>query len=174
MVTTGQKAPDFAATALVDGEGVLLELFQVVRAHEAVVLYVYPADFVPECTAELVAMRAAGWHDYDSLAVLGLSGDSLFSHAAYAREHDIPFGLVSDFHGQVADAFDLVADEWEGHNHIPRRAAVVVDGDWDVQAVEQADPLAQADPAPVEVVTDAVRAAGPDVETPDVSYEQFD
>lgn len=170
MVETGQKAPDFAATALVDGEGVVFELFQVVRAHEAVVLYFYPADFVPESTTELAAMGNAGWHEHESLAVVGLSGDSLFSHAAYARKHDIPFGLVSDFHGQVADSFDLVAEEWEGHSHIPRRAAVVVGGDWNVRAVEQAAPLARADPAPVQIVTDTVRSAGIDVETPDISY----
>jgi peroxiredoxin len=171
MVTIGQKAPDFAATALRDGEGVVLELFEVVRAHEAIVLYFYPADFVAEATAELTAMRDAGWHTHEGLAVIGLSGDSLFSHAAYAREHEIPFALVSDFHGHVADSYDLVIQEWEGHTHIPGRAAVVVDDDWNVEALEQADPLAWADPAPVEAITETVQSAGVDVEQPNVSYE---
>jgi len=171
MVTTGQKAPDFAASALVDGEGVVFELFQVVRAHEAVVLYFFPADFVSESTAELTAMRGAGWHDNDDLAVVGLSGDSLFSHAAYVREHDLPVSLVSDFHGHVAESFDLVAQEWEGHNHIPKRAAVVIDGDWEVLSIEGADPLAWADPAPVEAITASVQSPGVDVEKPRVSYE---
>lgn len=172
MVSLGEKAPDFIATALVGGEGVELELFKEVQAHEAVVLYVYPADFVPECTAELLAVRGAGWTANDDIAVIGLSGDSLFSHAAYADRYDLDMSLVSDFHARVAETYDLVAEQWEGHTHIPERAVVVVDGDWEVRAVERAsDPLAWEKPAPVERATEALRAVGLDVETPDVTYQ---
>ncbi len=172
MVRRGEKAPDFIATALVDGEGVTLELFRQIRTHDAVVLYFYPADFVPECTAELDAMREAEWHNHDGLAVIGLSGDSLFSHAAYAEYHSIPFPLVSDFHGGVAETYDLLKAEWQGHNHIPTRAVVIIDGDWEVLAVERvSDPLEWADPAPVERVGEVLRSVGIDAATPSVSYE---
>ncbi len=172
MVTLGQKAPDFITPALVDGEGVIIELFAEIRRHDAIVLYFYPADFVPECTAELVAMRRAGWHDHSGLAVIGLSGDSLFSHAAYAERHDLPFPLVSDFHGGVAETYGLLAEEWEGHSHIPERAAVVVGGDWEVLAIERVDnPLEWTKPAPVEQAAETLQQYSIDVSTPDVVYE---
>lgn len=173
MVTIGEKAPDFIAPALVGGEGRMVQLVEAIREHEAVVLYFYPADFVPECTAELVAMREADWNAHDDLTVLGLSGDSLFSHAAYAEQHDIPFSLVSDFHGSVAETYDLLLEEWEGHNHLPARAAVVIDSDWEVLAIERTqNPLDWATPPPVEQAGNALQAAGIDVEQPTVTYEQ--
>lgn len=171
MVRRGEKAPDFIATALVDGEGVTLELFREIQAHAATVLFVYPADFVPECTAELRAMQEAGWVDREELSVIGLSGDSLFSHAAYAEQHDLRMPLVSDFHAGVAETYDLLVEQWEGHNHIPGRAVVVIDGDWEILAVEQEqDPLAWASPAPVERAGHALQSTGLDVEQPDVTY----
>jgi peroxiredoxin len=169
MVSVGQTAPDFAGSAVHEGEGRMLELFALVREHDAVALVFEPADFVPTCTAEFAAIRDAGWHAHPSLAVVGLTGDSLFSHAAYADQYDLPFPLVSDFHGGIADSYDLVLDEWEGHSRIPARATVVVDGDWEVRAVESVSPLSAGSPAPVERVTDALHEAGVDVERPDVS-----
>lgn len=173
MVTRGEKAPDFIATALVDGEGVTVELFRQIQSHEATVLYFYPADFVPECTAELLAVRDAGWADRDDLSVIGLSADSLFSHAAYADRYDLSMPLVSDFHTSVAETYDLVIEQWEGHSYVPERAAVVIDGDWEILAVEQVtDPLEWAAPAPVERAGETLQSAGIDAEMPHVSYEQ--
>ncbi len=172
MVTAGKKAPDFITTALVNGEGVSLELFRQVQTHEAVILYFYPADFIPECTAELIAMREAGWHSHDELAVIGLSGDSLFSHAAYAEQHDVPFPLVSDFHGGVAETYDLLEADWQGHSHIPARAVVVIDGDWEILAVERVrEPLTWAKPAPVEQAREVLQSAGVHVDEPTVTDE---
>jgi peroxiredoxin len=171
MVTPGEKAPDFVAPALVDGEGTAVELFKEIRTHDATVLYFYPADFVPECTAELVAIEEAGWGDGEDLAVVGLSGESLFSHAAYAEQYDLSMPFVSDFHGNVADTYGLLLDEWEGHNHIPARAAVVIDDEWEVLAVERAeDPLEWAKPAPLKRAGDVLQSAGIDVQCPTVEY----
>lgn len=171
MVTSGEKAPDFIATALVDGEGVTLELFREIQAHDATVLYFYPADFVPACTAELRGIQGAGWVDTPGLSVIGLAADSLFSHAAYADQHDLSMPLVSDFHGGVAETYGLLAEQWEGHSHIPERAVVVIDGDWEILAVEQADPLTWASPAPVERAGETLQSVGIDVERPEVTYE---
>jgi peroxiredoxin len=171
MVRTGQKAPDFIRPATVDGDVQLLELFAEVREHGAVVLVFEPADFVPTGTAELRAVRAAGWHDRSNLLVVGVTGDSLYSHVAYAAQHHLPFPLVSDFHGGVADSYDLLLADWEGHSDIPGRATVVVDGDWEVRAVEQADPLDSRSPAPVERVTDTLQELGYPVTRPTVQYD---
>jgi len=168
MVRVGQQAPDFVAPTLFGEQGGMLELFAEIRKHDAVVLLFAPADFVPACTAEFAAVRDAGWHDTPNLAVVGLTGDSLFSHAAYADQHDIPFPLVSDFHANVAQQYDLVLGEWEGHRHIPARATVVIDGDWEVRALERADPLSTDSPAPVEHATESLQDMGINVGQPDV------
>jgi peroxiredoxin len=170
MVTTGQTAPDFIRPAVVGEDVQILELFAEMREHRAVVLVFEPADFVPTGTAELRALREADWHDHPDLLVVGVTGDSLYSHVAYATRYQLPFPLVSDFHGGVADSYDLRLEEWEGHSDIPGRATVVVDGNWEVRAVERADPLGSASPAPVERATGSLRDIGLDVARPEVAY----
>lgn len=171
MVTTGQQAPDFIRPAVVDGDVQMLELFAELREHSAVVLVFQPADFVPTGTAELRAVRDAGWQDHPELLVVGLTGDSLYSHFAYATQYDLRFPLVSDFHGGVADSYDLLLEEWEGHSDIPGRATVVIDGDWAVQTVERVDPLDSSSPAPVERATGSLRELGLEVTRPEVAYD---
>ncbi|ELZ44101.1 alkyl hydroperoxide reductase/ thiol specific antioxidant/ Mal allergen [Halorubrum coriense DSM 10284] len=179
MVTVGDTAPDFAAPAVGAAHGgdaertaTELALFRLVEAHDAVVLCVAPATFVPTCTAALAAVRDAGWHDRDDLAVVALTGDSLYAAFAYADRFALPFPVVADFHGGVADSYDLLADSWEGHSAVPRRAAVVIDGDWTVRfAAATDDPLDRADPAPVERAAETLRDLGLDVDRPRVDYD---
>jgi len=166
MVTTGQKAPDFAGAAVQDGEAHGLELFGAVDSHDAVVLVFEPADFVPACTAELCAVRDANWHATPGLSVVALTGDSLFSHAAYADQYGFSFPLVADFHATIADSYGLCLDEWESHSHVPGRATVVIDADWTVRAVESVPPLSDASPAPVERVATTVQELGLDATAP--------
>jgi peroxiredoxin len=170
MVRVGQQAPDFRAPAFVGEGGEAVELVSEIDANEAVVLLFAPADFVGPCTAEWLAVREAGWQDTQGLAVFGVTGDSLFSHAAYAEQHELPFPIISDFHAGIADQYDLLIGDWEGHQHIPARATVVIDGDWEVRAVEQADPLAEASPAPVEHVTRELDELGFDLTRPEPEY----
>lgn len=172
MISDGQTAPDFIAPAASGGAAEMVELFDEIGLAEAVVLLFYPADFVPSCTAELCAVRDADWADVPGLTVLGIAGDSLFAHAAYADQYDLGFRLVSDFHGGIADSYDLLADDWEGHRDIPRRATVVLDGDWAVRFVDALDDaLAHASPAPAERAADTLEEIGLDVRTPEVDYE---
>jgi len=114
MIDTGVKAPDFIAPAVAGGTATELELFRLVDRHEAVVLCFAPATFVPTCTAAFAAIRDAGWHDRADLAVVALTGDSLYAGFAYADQFDLPFPIVSDFHGGIAESYDLLADSWEG------------------------------------------------------------
>lgn len=171
MVGIGQTAPDFAGAAVEQGTARSFELFVEIRDHDAVVLVFEPADFVPTCTAELCAVRDADWHGNDDIAVVALSGDSLFSHAAYTDRYEFPFPVVSDFHGGIADSYDLLLDTWESHSAIPARATVVIDSDWEVLSVDSVSPLAKASPAPVERATATLRDAGVTVERPEVSYD---
>ena len=61
------------------------------------VLFFYPGDFTPGCTVESCAFRDA----YDAFKdlgaeVVGISGDSRATHAAFAAEHQLPYLLLSD------------------------------------------------------------------------------
>jgi len=172
MIGVGDTAPDFVAPAVSGERAAELELFRLVGAHEAVVCCFAPATFVPTCTAALAAVRDAGWDDRDDLAVVALTGDSLYAGFAYADRFDLPFPVVADFRGGVAESYDLLAASWEGHSEIPRRATVVIDGDWTVRFAEAtADALDRADPAPVENATETLREIGLDVDRPQVEYD---
>jgi peroxiredoxin len=181
VIDVGATAPDFAAPAVApaaDADGgdaraaSELALVRLVESHEAVALCFAPATFVPPCTAALAAVRDAGWHARDDLAVVALAGDSLYAGFAYADRFGLPFPVVADFHGGVADSYGLLADSWEGHTDVSRRAAVVVDGDWTVRfAAATDDALDRVAPAPVERATDALRDLGVDAERPRVDYD---
>ncbi|PAU83536.1 alkyl hydroperoxide reductase [Halorubrum salipaludis] len=172
MINVGVKAPDFIAPAVVGGTATELELFRLVDRHEAVVCCFAPANFVPTCTAAFAAVRDAGWHDRDDLAVVGLTGDSLYAGFAYADRFDLPFPIVSDFHGGVAESYDLLADSWEGHSDIPRRAVVAIDGDWNVRFAEATtDALDRPAPSPVQNATATLREIGVDADRPRVNYD---
>jgi len=71
-----------------------------------VVLYFYPKDDTPGCTKEACgfrdgfeALRAAG------AVVLGMSKDSLASHAAFIGKYKLPFVLLSDPDAKVMSAY---------------------------------------------------------------------
>lgn len=172
MIDVGVKAPDFISPAVSDGTAVELELYRLVEHHRAVVLSFAPANFVPTCTAAFAAIRDAAWHAHPDLAVVALTGDSLFAGFAYADRFELPFPIVSDFHGDVADSYDLLASSWEGHSEIPRRATVVLDDDWTVRFAEATtDALDRAAPSPAQNATATLRDLGLDVDRPRVNYD---
>lgn len=97
-VGVGDRAPDFT---LPDQLGEAVHLGDLV-GEKNVVLYFYPKDATPGCTAEARAFRDA----YDTFAaagteVLGVSSDSIQSHKRFAAKHQLPFKLLSDRDGAV-------------------------------------------------------------------------
>jgi peroxiredoxin Q/BCP len=98
----GDLAPDFDLTAS-DGRRLRLSEF---KGKKNVVLYFYPKDFTPVCTAE-----ACGFRDnYAALQgmnteVIGVSMDDDVSHGKFAEKHQVPFALVSDPEKKLAIAY---------------------------------------------------------------------
>lgn len=93
MLKPGTPAPNFTATL---DDGSLFELDQF-RGSRAVVLYFYPKDFTPGCTAEACAFR----DNYTTIAehdavIFGVSSDSEASHTAFRERHQLPFPLIAD------------------------------------------------------------------------------
>jgi len=96
-------APDFSAP---DETGRPLRLSQL-RGHP-VVLYFYPKDGTPGCTREACAFRDEWQHIQATGArVIGISLDSVESHAEFKRRHRLPFPLLSDEGGEILEAYGV-------------------------------------------------------------------
>jgi len=97
----GAPAPDFR---LPDQHGKLHAL-QDYRG-QYLVLYFYPKDDTPGCTQEACAFR----DDLNQITamgaqVVGVSVDNSNSHAEFATKYHLPFPLLSDKSGAVADSY---------------------------------------------------------------------
>ena len=100
----GEPAPEFSLPAT-GGRVVSSEDF---RGSRAVVLYFYPQDDTPDCTAEARSFeglrRAFADHGAE---ILGVSPDSLRSHARFARKYNLDFPLLSDADHTIADRYGV-------------------------------------------------------------------
>lgn len=99
----GQKAPDFKAKDQ-DGNEITLGQF----AGKKVVLYFYPKDDTPGCTAEACDFR----DNYQGLlakgiAVLGVSVDDEKSHQKFVKKHSLPFTLLADTDKKIVEDYGV-------------------------------------------------------------------
>ena len=101
--TVGQPAPEFT---LPDQDGAAVALSSL-RGEWAVV-YFYPKDDTPGCTAESCSFRDS-FEDFTDVGarVIGISGDSVESHKAFAQKHQLPFTLLADIDGEVRKAWGV-------------------------------------------------------------------
>ena len=93
----GQPAPSFTGR-IADASGVKAKSMSLADYKgKVVVLAFYPGDRTSGCTAELTKFRDEYASLFgDGVVVLGVSVDSLASHASWAGEMKFPFALVSD------------------------------------------------------------------------------
>lgn len=104
MLTVGSRAPDFT---LPDQDGTPTSLREIVERGPAV-LYFYPKDETPGCTAEACSFRDSYTAFTDAGAqVIGVSSDSVESHRAFADHHRLPFRLLSDRGGVLRGQFGV-------------------------------------------------------------------
>jgi peroxiredoxin Q/BCP len=102
-VAVGKKAPNFTLPAS-SGEEVSLSDYK----GKTVVLYFYPKDNTPGCTKEACDFRDNVRKFTNKKAVvLGVSPDSLKSHANFIGKFDLPFVLLSDPDHEVAEAYGV-------------------------------------------------------------------
>ena len=105
-IKAGDKAPDFTLSSQ-SGEQVRLRDR---LGQRVVVLYFYPKDDTRGCTAEACAFRDSYEVFTDAGAdVIGISSDSVASHAAFADKHKLPFTLLSDKGGHVRKSYGVPA-----------------------------------------------------------------
>jgi peroxiredoxin Q/BCP len=98
----GDPAPNFT---LPDTHGNLVTLADL--RGKRVVLYFYPRDNTPGCIKEACAFRDAypNFHEQD-IVVLGVSTDNAKSHEKFVNKFNLPFPLLCDEGGKVAETYD--------------------------------------------------------------------
>lgn len=99
----GDKAPDFTAKDQ-NGKTVSLSDFK----GKTVILYFYPKDDTPGCTAEACDFR----DNYQSLIgkgyeVIGVSTDDEKSHKKFETKFNLPFPLIADPGKEIVDAYGV-------------------------------------------------------------------
>ena len=101
VLTAGDVAPTFELPNA-DGQSVKLADFQ----GKWVVLYFYPRDNTPGCTKEACGFRDA-YAEYQSsdVVVLGVSTDDAKSHTKFATKYELPFPLLVDEGGAIAEQY---------------------------------------------------------------------
>ncbi len=105
-IKVGDKAPDFTLNSAT-GEKVSLKDFY---GKKSVVLYFYPKDDTPGCTAESCAFRDSYEVFKEAGAeVIGVSGDSQQSHQQFARKYNLPFILLSDRDNKLRQLYGVPA-----------------------------------------------------------------
>ena len=102
MLNKGDKAPYFEGT---DQDGNIIRLSDF--AGRKLVLYFYPKDSTPGCTAEACDLR----DNYERFisqgyAVVGVSKDSSASHQKFIAKYSLPFPLISDTDKIILQAYD--------------------------------------------------------------------
>ncbi len=105
-VHVGMQAPDFT---LPDADAKPRKLSD--WRGQWLVLYFYPKDDTPGCTKEACHFR----DDIQQIhalggEVIGISVDTIESHAAFAKKHRLSFPLLADSDGQVAAAYGALFD----------------------------------------------------------------
>ena len=100
----GDKVPAFE---LSDQHGKLFKSETVIGKKPAVV-YFYPKDETPGCTAEACSFRDS-YEEFQTLGaeVIGISSDSIGSHKRFAQRHRLPFILLADSKRKVQGLFKL-------------------------------------------------------------------
>lgn len=101
LLPEGSKAPAFKGINE-KGEPIKLPDFK----GQKLVLYFYPKDSTPGCTAEACDLR----DNYNTLikqgyAVVGVSPDSQKSHTKFIEKYELPFSLIADEDHSIAEAF---------------------------------------------------------------------
>jgi thioredoxin-dependent peroxiredoxin len=119
-IKVGDAAPEFALKAQ-DGE--VVKLSDLLSRGSAVV-YFYPKDRTPGCTAEAGAFRDS-YAKFGELGaeVVGISSDSVDSHKGFASDCQLPFKILSDQDGEVRKRFRVPSSM----GFLPGRVTYVID-----------------------------------------------
>jgi peroxiredoxin Q/BCP len=133
----GEKAPGFTAKDQ-NGNSISLNDF----SDKNVILYFYPKDDTPGCTAEACSFR----DNYESLidkgfVVIGVSTDDEQSHQKFISKYNLPFPLIADTDKKIVEAYGVwVEKNMYGRKYmgVARKTFIIKDG-WIVKIISKVD-----------------------------------
>ena len=133
----GDRAPEFRATAIGGeygaGKEVKLSDFRGAR----VVLYFYPRDNTPGCTAQACGLRDA-WDEMKNYGqIFGVSVDSTASHQKFIDKFRLPFPLLSDSDKTLVKSYGVwVKKNFLGKKYMgTERATFVIDPEGHIEKI---------------------------------------
>ena len=149
MVEEGKPAPDFELTSDAGDTVKLSEL-----RGKPVVLYFYPKDDTPGCTAQACGIRDA-WGEFEraGAVVLGVSPDDERSHVKFKEKYELPFALLADTDHEVAEEYGVWGEKsYAGKTYMGvNRSTFVIGADgnvakafYDVKPAEHANDVLAA------------------------------
>jgi peroxiredoxin Q/BCP len=138
------QAPDFTGTAVGAefGDGMPMRLSDYFDSQ--IVLYFYPQDHTPGCTAQACKLRDA-WEEFGGRAALfGVSADSPETHRQFIDVHSLPFPLISDSDQRIVRAYGVWLDAAEGGTgakyHTERTTFIIAPGGTIKSVLRKVDP----------------------------------
>ena len=133
MVEEGKPAPDFELTS---DEGQTVRLSEL--RGRPVVVYFYPRDDTPGCTAQACGIR----DNYEAFGergavVLGISPDDESSHVKFKQKYALPFTLLADPDHRVADDYGVWGERsmYGKTYHGIERSTFVIDAEGNVAKI---------------------------------------
>jgi peroxiredoxin Q/BCP len=144
VVQEGKPAPEFSATTDT-GEQVSLSDFR----GKPVVLYFYPKDDTPGCTAQACGIRDA-YDEFEKAGavVLGISPDSEKKHVKFKEKYDLPFTLLADPEHEVAERYGVWGEKrYMGRTYmgVSRTTFLIAPDGTVAKVMADVDPKAHAD-----------------------------
>lgn len=117
----GDKLPVFKAK---DADGNDFDSLKFV-GKKPLVIYFYPKDNTPGCTAEACSFRDR-FEDFKDLGaeIIGISSDSVVSHQKFAKQYKLPFILLSDTDKKITNLFGVPSGLF---GLLPGRVTYVID-----------------------------------------------
>ncbi|BAU53088.1 thioredoxin-dependent thiol peroxidase [Mucilaginibacter gotjawali] len=129
----GDKAPEFTAK---DQNGNTVSLAD--YSGKNVILYFYPKDDTPGCTAEACSFR----DNYQSMLgkgfeVIGVSTDDEKSHKKFVNKYSLPFTLIADADKSIVEAYGVwVEKNMYGRKYMgTARTTFIIGGDGNIKKV---------------------------------------
>ncbi len=134
LLPIGAGAPDFSVS---DQTGTVHTLTQ--YKGKWILLYFYPKDDTPGCTAEACGLRD---HFIDlqvkGCVVFGVSADSVESHGQFAAKHQLPFPLLADQSRSIIEAYGATKPKLTPASSGIARVSYLIDPEGSIRKVYDA------------------------------------
>ena len=131
MSNLNETAPDFNLKNT-EKNDIALSSFK----GKTVVLAFYPGAFTGVCDTEMCSLRdsMSSFNDLNA-TVLGISVDSPWANAEFAKKYEINFNLLSDYNRDVSKAYDMIFNGLGGLEgyECSNRGVIIIDGEGLIQ-----------------------------------------